>query len=75
MNDTPVYLALDNDAETKRNWIIKSFLRYDIELYIIDTTGCEDIGSMSKEEFRKRKENAIPADLDEILIFDKLRAI
>ena len=75
MNDTPVYRALDKDAETKRNWIIKSFLRYDIELYIVDTSGCEDIGSMSKEEFALRKSQARPADLDEILIFDKLRAI
>ena len=75
LNDSPVYLALDHDAEKKRNWIIKSFLKYDIELYIIDTSGYEDIGSMNKKEFLIRKENAIPADLDEILIFDKLRAI
>ena len=75
LNDTPVYLALDKDAEKKRNWIIKSFLRYDIELYVIDTSGCEDIGSMSREEFQQRKQMAIPADLDEIMIFDKLRAI
>ena len=75
LNDSPVYLALDNDAEKKRNWIIKSFLRYDIELYLIDTSGCEDVGSMTREEFRKRKEIAIPADLDEILIFDKLRSL
>ncbi|MDB2489983.1 hypothetical protein N9W68_01270 [Candidatus Pelagibacter bacterium] len=75
LNDTPVYLALDNDAEKKRNWIIKSFLRYDIELYVIDTSGCEDIGSMSREEFQQRKQMAVPADLDEIMIFDKLRAI
>ena len=52
MNDTPVYLALDKDAETKRNWIIKSFLRYDIELYVVDTSGCEDIGSMSQGRVR-----------------------
>jgi len=75
LNDTPVYLALDNDAEKKRNWIIKSFLRYDIELYIIDSSGCDDIGSMSREEFQQRKQMAIPADLDEIMIFDKLKAI
>jgi|TARA_A100001515_G_scaffold123058_3_gene106750 DNA primase len=75
LNDTPVYLALDHDAEKKRNWIIKSFLRYDIELYIIDTSGYEDIGSMSREEFLIRKEAARVADLDEIMIFDKLRAI
>ena len=75
LNDTPVYLALDHDAEKKRNWIIKSFLRYDIELYIIDTSDYEDIGSMSREEFLIRKEAARVADLDEIMIFDKLRAI
>jgi DNA primase len=75
LNDTPVYLALDKDAENKSNWIIQSFLRYGIELYIIDTSGCEDIGSISREEFIERKERAILADLDEIMIFDKLRAI
>jgi hypothetical protein len=71
LNDTPIYLALDKDAEKKRNWIIKSFLRYDIELYVIDTSGCEDIGSMEPdEEFRAKKgQMAIPADLDEIMIF------
>ena len=75
LNDTPVYLALDKDAESKRNWIIKSFLRYDIELYIIDTSDHEDIGSMTREQFLGIKEKAILADLDEIMIFDKLRAI
>ena len=75
LNDTPVYLALDKDAENKSTWIIQSFLRYGIELYIIDTSGCEDIGSISREEFIERKERAILADLDEIMIFDKLRAI
>ena len=75
LNDTPVYLALDKDAESKRNWIIKSFLRYDIELYIIDTSDHEDIGSMTCEQFLEIKEKAILADLDEIMIFDKLRAI
>jgi DNA primase len=75
LNDTPVYLALDKDAESKRNWIIKSFLRYDIELYIINTSDYDDVGSMTREQFLERKEKAILADLDEIMIFDKLRAI
>ena len=75
LNDTPVYLALDKDAESKRNWIIKSFLRYDIELYIIDTSDYDDVGSMTREQFLEKKEKAILADLDEIMIFDKLRAI
>ena len=75
LNDTPVYLALDKDAESKRNWIINSFLRYDIELYIINTSDYDDVGSMTREQFLERKEKAILADLDEIMIFDKLRAI
>ena len=75
LNDTPVYLALDKDVESKRNWIIKSFLRYDIELYIIDTSDYDDVGSMTREQFLEKKEKAILADLDEIMIFDKLRAI
>ncbi len=31
IHDTPVYMALDHDAEKKAEWIMKSLLRYDLE--------------------------------------------
>jgi len=58
INDTPVYLAFDEDAKKKTEYIIKNMLKYDIELYLIDTSGCEDVGSMTKHEFLSRKDNA-----------------
>ena len=39
LNDTPVYLAFDQDAEKKTGQIIKNMLYYDIELYKIDVSG------------------------------------
>lgn len=61
-NDTPVYLALDADAEKKALEIIKQFLEYDIELYKVDISPFSDVGEMSKEEFLERKKNALPVD-------------
>jgi len=61
-NDTPVYLALDTDAEKKALEIIKQFLEYDVELYKVDIHPHSDVGEMSKEEFLLRKEQASPVD-------------
>ena len=61
-NDTPVYLALDADAEKKALEIIKQFLEYDVELYKVDIHPFSDVGEMSKEEFLKRKAAALPVD-------------
>tara|TARA_B100000683_G_C12420584_1_gene527643 strand:+ start:40 stop:972 length:933 start_codon:yes stop_codon:yes gene_type:complete len=63
-NDTPVYVALDADAEKKAKKIIKTMLQFDIELYKIDVRGCEDVGSLTKEEFARRKDKAIFVDAD-----------
>jgi len=49
-HDTPVYLAFDEDAQKKENQVIRMLIKYDIELYKIDTTGYEDVGSMSRED-------------------------
>ena len=57
-HDTPVFLALDPDAEKKTNNIIKTLLQYGIELYQIDVSGFDDVGEMTKEEFLERKQNA-----------------
>ena len=57
-NDTTVYMGLDSDAKTKELQIIKLFLKYDIEVYKIDTSGYDDIAEMPRSVFRERKQNA-----------------
>ncbi len=32
IHDTPVYIALDPDAEKKAQWIIRSLMKYDLEI-------------------------------------------
>jgi DNA primase len=75
INDTPVYMALDPDARKKENRIIKMLLEYDIELYKIDVSGYEDVGSMPKEVFEDRKNNADFIDRDNYLLLNLLSAV
>jgi len=74
-NDTPVYIALDPDAEAKERRIIQTLLKYDIELYKIDVSGYEDVGSMPKEIFQRRKQQASIIDSDNYLLMNLLMAI
>jgi DNA primase len=74
-NDTPVYIALDPDAAEKERKVIKTLLKYDVELYKIDVTGYEDVGSMSKDVFEERKQNAVFIDRDNYLLLDLLSAV
>ena len=74
-NDTPIYIALDPDAADKERRIIKMLLEYDIELYKVDVTGYEDVGSMPKEVFEERKNNATFIDGDNYLLVNLLSAI
>ena len=53
IHDTPVYMALDHDAEKKAEWIIKSMLRYDLEVHKVHIDD-EDVGEMGNEEFKER---------------------
>jgi DNA primase len=53
IHDTPVYMALDKDAEKKAEWIIKSLLKYDLEVFKIPIDD-EDVGEMGGEEFKER---------------------
>jgi DNA primase len=75
MNDTPVYLALDADAADKERRIIQTLLRYDIELYKIDTSGYEDVGEMPRQVFQQRKKAASFIDGDNYLLLNLLSAI
>jgi len=55
--------------------MIKSMLEYDLEVFKIDTSGCDDIGSMSKEEFQRRKAKAVLIDLDTYFFEDLFRGL
>ena len=74
-NDTPVYIGLDVDAEKKSKKIIKDLLNYGIEIYKIDTSGFDDIGSMTKDEFIKRKNEAALYDSNDYLLYEALGEI
>jgi DNA primase len=74
-NDTPVYVALDPDAAEKERKVIKTLLKYDVELYKIDVSGYEDVGSMPKDIFEERKQNATFIDRDNYLLLDLLSAV
>jgi DNA primase len=74
-NDTPVYVALDPDAREKENKIIETLLKYDVELYKIDVSDHEDVGTMPKETFRERKQKARFIDRDNYLLMNLLSAV
>ena len=74
-NDTPTYIGLDVDADNKSKKIIKDLLNYGIEVYKIDTSGFEDIGSMSKDEFMKRKDEAVLCDSNDYLLYEAIGEI
>ena len=68
-HDTPVYLALDEDAKKKTLKVLKTLLEYDIELYQIDIDKAKDVGDMTKEEFLIAKEKAHPVTFDNYLLY------
>lgn len=66
-HDSPVYIALDYDAEQKASKLIQTMLSYDIELFKIDTFGYNDVGSMSKDVFYRKKASAKKIDTNNFL--------
>jgi len=56
--DPTIYIALDPDAEKKANDVIEKLSHYDIQIYKVDISGYEDVGTMTKEQFKQRKDNA-----------------
>ena len=68
-------MALDEDAKKKSRQIVESMLKYDIELYQIDTAGCEDVGSMSKNTFGERYNVAQSIDYDTFFLLDEIRRV
>ena len=74
-NDTPVFVALDIDAEKKAFSIISKLISYGVEVYKIDTSGFQDVGEMSKQEYQERKKNAKFVNPDTFKIEHSLNSI
>ena len=57
-NDTPVYVALDPDAEEKAASLVENLIKYGAEVYKIQVFPYNDVGEMPKKEFLNRKRAA-----------------
>jgi DNA primase len=68
-NDTPVYLALDPDAEKKAMRLISDLLKYEIELYKVDIDPFGDVSEMGREKFLERKNEATFLNSDSYLMY------
>jgi DNA primase len=58
-HDSTVYIALDPDAERKALKLIKQLLEYGVELYKVNIQPYGDVGEMFKDEFGRRKTQAL----------------
>ena len=63
---TKVYIGLDDDALNKSVKIISLFLEYGLDVYKLDTSEIEDIGSITKTEAEDLKQEASQIDLESI---------
>jgi hypothetical protein len=61
-------VALDQDAEKKALNIINALLSHGVEVHKIDTSDYEDVGVMTKEEFKIKKRDATLLDESTLLI-------
>ena len=68
-------MALDADAKKKSNYMIQSMLKYDMEIFKVDTSLIEDVGSITTEHFKKLKDAAELVDSDFFLFKKLLNAI
>jgi DNA primase len=62
-----VYFGLDPDAIKKEDKIIKMFLEYGLEVYKINVEPYQDVGSMTKSVFKRRKDKAERVTMDSFL--------
>jgi len=63
---TKVYIGLDEDALSKSMRIISLLLEYGLDVYKLDTSDIEDIGSITKTEAEDLKQEASQIDLESI---------
>ena len=54
--------------------LISALMKYDVELYKVDISGYDDVGSMTAEEYQKRKEAAMFMSSDNYLYYRALTA-
>jgi len=66
-HDTPVLLALDKDAKWKALKIKRLLLKYGIEIRELDLEEYEDVGEMSKDEFKRLSSQASFIQEEDIL--------
>ena len=62
-----VYIGFDADAVQKSLRVIKNMLEYGLEVYQLDTSEIEDIGSLSKHEVKTLKEAAMPMNFENFI--------
>jgi hypothetical protein len=75
IHDSPIYIALDADAEKKSRWIINSLMKYDLEIKKLNIGSYEDIGSMSRAVFKQKIEIAEEVDNDLYFLEKQLKNI
>ena len=56
----PVLMALDPDASDKTHKICTNLYSYGVNIRMIDLSGYDDVGEMSKKEFELRRKTAQP---------------
>ena len=64
---------MDPDAEKKAQWIIRSLMKYDLEIKKLNIGTYEDIGSMSQDVFQRKLQNAEDVDGDLYFLEKQLR--
>tara|TARA_R110002020_G_scaffold100205_2_gene237152 strand:- start:74 stop:1012 length:939 start_codon:yes stop_codon:yes gene_type:complete len=67
-NDTPVLLALDKDVKRKALKIKRLLLKYGIEVRELDLEDYEDVGEMSKDDFKRLSSTASFIQEEDILV-------
>ena len=68
-NVTPVYMAMDSDAEKKALMLINRLLSYGVEVHKIDIHPFSDVAEMTRDEFLKRKEESTILNLENYLFY------
>jgi DNA primase len=72
--DVPIYLALDFDADDKAEKIIDMLIKYDVDVFKINSFQERDIGDSTKKEFETMFKDAIKYDAS-ISLKNKIMAV
>ena len=64
---TTVYIGFDADALQKSLRVIKNMIEYGLEVYKLDTSSIDDIGSLDALEVEKLKDTAALMDFENFI--------